>query len=65
GQELRSHGHAGLQPTLYAAILFVQNLTNLGEFRTMLIFPSQTGRLLPPDLVRLVAGLSLCFFATW
>lgn len=26
GQELRSHGHAGLQPTLYAAILFVQNL---------------------------------------
>ncbi|WP_029867172.1 hypothetical protein, partial [Pseudomonas syringae] len=26
GQELRSYGHAGLQPTLYAVILFVQNL---------------------------------------
>jgi hypothetical protein len=26
GPELRSHGHAGLQPTLYAEILFVQNL---------------------------------------
>ncbi|MEE5041675.1 hypothetical protein V2K11_25990, partial [Pseudomonas alliivorans] len=25
-QELCSHGHAGLQPTLYEAILFVQNL---------------------------------------
>ncbi|MEE5123340.1 hypothetical protein V2K50_26205, partial [Pseudomonas alliivorans] len=28
-QELCSHGHAGLQPTLYEAILFVQNLDQL------------------------------------